>query len=84
MTELLQLERRLRRTIVRCHPPEQAEVLRILRLPGEDRARAIGELYRWGAVPELVNLLIDVEAEEPAVRTLVTARVIRRFEESLR
>ncbi len=84
MTELLELERRLRQTILSCHPPVQSEVLRILRLPGEDRARAIGELYRWGAVPELVDLLIDIEAEEPPVRKLVTARLLRRFEESRR
>lgn len=70
MTELLDLEQRLRAAVDAFPAPVRAELLRILQLPEEERAQAIGELYRWGAVPKLAELLIDLE-EERAAKALV-------------
>ena len=45
-------------------------LLRVLTMPDDDRARAIGEIYPDGRMPGLAELLMDLEAD-PAMRLTV-------------
>jgi hypothetical protein len=51
-------------------------LLRILTLPDEERAQAIGEMFQEGITSNLSELLIDLE-EEPALRASVVAELKR-------
>ncbi len=43
-------------------------------MPDEERAQAIGNMYREGVTPNLAELLIDLE-EEPELRELLVAEL---------
>lgn len=47
-------------------PTDRNEALRVLRLPDEERARRIGELYADEARRSLAERLIDIEVVAPA------------------
>jgi hypothetical protein len=68
--DLEQLDQRLRAALAAFPEPVRRELVRILELSDEDRAEEIGVLHRSGRLPELTELLIDLE-EQPEIRRLV-------------
>jgi hypothetical protein len=56
--------------------PNQLKVLllRILDMPDEDRAAAIGQMFRDGTLLSVAELLMDLE-ENPSLRKVVAAEL---------
>jgi hypothetical protein len=70
---------RIRVALAAFHDPLRPGLLRILTLPDDERAQAIGEMFQEGVTPNLAELLIDLE-EEPALR----ATVVRELQSLIR
>ena len=68
------LDQRVHVALAFFSPWTRQELLRILELPDEERARQVGQLYQSGANPGLADLLMDLE-EQPRFRKLVTAEL---------
>lgn len=70
MTDLLDLEHRLRESVGTIPPAARPLLLGILTSDGERRALEIGTLHATGAIPATVGLLRDAEAH-PYLRALL-------------
>ena len=68
------LDQRVHVALAFFSPWARQELLRILDLPDEDRARQVGLLYQSGANPGLADLLMDLE-EQPRFRKHVAAEL---------
>jgi hypothetical protein len=75
--DLFDFDVRTARTLRAMPAPFRAELLRMLELPQEERAAAIGEFHRSGIAPNLAELLIDLE-EVAGVRAMVRAELLSR------
>jgi hypothetical protein len=65
-----EIERRFEEALALYPPLVRAEMLRVLTLPDDGRARRIGELYADERSRGFAEVLIDVE-EEPAARAVL-------------
>jgi hypothetical protein len=78
MTELLDYEGQLRRTLASLPRRERACLVELLTRPPDQGAGEIGALFQAELAPSLAELLIDLE-EEPAARALVVG-LLRELE----
>jgi len=79
MTDLEDLDRRLRETIATIPAEARALLLRVLTSEPEPRAKEIGNLHTFGLAPATVELLIDAE-EDPALRAVLIG-MLREIEQ---
>jgi hypothetical protein len=71
VTDLREIEQRLRELVVATPERGRAEILRILSIRDHaERAREMGNLHRSGVLPATTELLIDAE-EDPALRAVL-------------
>ncbi len=75
--DLAELDRRLVATVPAFPAPTRHELVRIRDLLPAERATEIGRLHSGGAMPQLAELLIDLEEDE-RVRRLVLSELRRR------
>jgi len=74
--DLFDFDQRLQAVLRDMPAAFRPRLLGVLTLDDEERARAIGELYREGRMPVVSELMMDLEAE-PAVREWVVAELRR-------
>ena len=74
LEERLPIERELPRRVHALRPTAQAELLRVLTMSREKRARRIGAMYQMPMLQTCAELLIDIE-DDPASRALVLAEL---------
>jgi hypothetical protein len=70
MTDLLDLEHRLRESVDAIPPEARPLLLQMLSADEERRALEIGSLHAAGVLPATVELLIDAEAD-PYLRAVL-------------
>jgi hypothetical protein len=72
--ERFPIERELPRRVHALRPTAQAELLRVLTMSREKRARRIGAMYQMPMLQTCAELLIDIE-DDPASRAIVLAEL---------
>ena len=72
--ERLQIEPELRLRLHALGPTAQTELLRVLTMSREKRARRIGALYQMPMLQTCAELLMDIE-DDPAARAIVLAEL---------